>query len=107
MNAKAKEILVSVAFCLGGGLLAVNSISTSFAADMDSMNGEQVFVAAAGAERFAGNSNFCKALTGVQEVGTDGVSAEFSAALRDAIQANGGDVKRTFSMIRETCASVT
>ena len=101
MNAKAKDILVSVAFCLAGGLLAVNPISASFAAHTDSVNGEQV---SAGAERFAGNSNYCNAFTGSQNVGSDGVSAEFSAALGDAIQANGGDVKRTFSTIRAKCA---
>jgi hypothetical protein len=106
MGTQAKNILVSVAFCLGGGLLAVTSISTSFAANMDSTNVEQVFVVSTATERFAANSNYCKALMGVQEVGTDGVSAEFSAALGAAIQANGGDAKRTFSMIREKCGSV-
>ena len=51
MNAKAKEILVSVAFCLGGGLLAVNSISTSFAADSATMNGDPVFGARGGGRK--------------------------------------------------------
>jgi hypothetical protein len=105
MNAQAKNILVGLALSIGGGLLAVSSISTSFAADTESVSGEQVFALATPADRFASNSNYCKALMGVQEVGTDGVSAEFSAALGAAIQANGGDAKRTFTMIREKCAA--
>ena len=103
MNTQAKNILVSVAFCLGGGLLAVNAISTSFAANTDSMSSEPVFVRTVATDRFASTANFCKALTGAQEVGTDGVSAEFSAALSDAIQSNGGDAKRTFLSIPHKC----
>ena len=105
MNAQAKNILVGIALSIGGGLLAVNSISMSFAADTESVSGEQVFAIATPADRFASNTNYCKAFTGAQGVGTDGVSAEFSSALGVAIQANGGDAKRTFSMIREKCAT--
>ena len=105
MNAQAKNILVGIALSIGGGLLAVNSISMSFAADTESVGNEQVFAVATPADRFASNTNYCKAFTGAQGVGTDGVSAEFSSALGVAIQANGGDAKRTFSMIREKCAT--
>ena len=105
MNAQAKNILVGIAFSIGGGLLAVNSISMSFAADTESVSNEQLFALATPADRFASNTNYCKAFTGAQGVGTDGVSAEFSSALGVAIQANGGDAKRTFSMIREKCAT--
>jgi hypothetical protein len=92
MNAKAKKILVGVAFSIGAGLLAVNSFSTSFAVTTP-------------VDRFASNGNYCKAFTGAQGVGTDGVSADFSVALGTAIQANGGDAKRTFSMIRAKCTT--
>ena len=105
MNAQAKNILVGIALSISGGLLAVNSISMSFAADTESVGNEQVFAVATSADRFASNSNYCKAFSGAQGVGTDGVSAEFSSALGVAIQANGGDAKRTFSMIREKCAT--
>ena len=105
MNAQAKNILVGIALSISGGLLAVNSISMSFAADTESVGNEQVFAVATPADRFASNTNYCNAFTGAQGVGTDGVSAEFSSALGTAIQANGGDAKRTFSMIREKCAT--
>jgi cell division protein FtsX len=95
----------AIMLSIGGGLLTVSSISTSFAADTESVSGEQVFALATPADRFASNSNYCKALMGVQEVGTDGVNAEFSAALGAAIQANGGDAKRTYSMIRDKCTT--
>jgi hypothetical protein len=105
MNAQAKNILLGIALSIGGGLLAVNSIPMSFAADTESVSSEQLFALATPADRFASNTNYCKAFTGAQGVGTDGVSAEFSSALGVAIQANGGDAKRTFSMIREKCAT--
>jgi len=105
MNAQARNILVGIALSIGGGLLAVNSISISFAADTENVSGEQVFALATPADRFTSNSNYCKALMGVQEVGTDGVNAEFSVALGAAIQANGGDAKRTFAMIRDKCTA--
>jgi hypothetical protein len=103
MNAKAKNILVGIALSIGGGLLAVNLISTSFAAHTEDMGSEQLLALSTPADRFASNSNYCKALMAVQEVGTDGVNAEFSSALRAAIQVNDGDAKRTFTMIREKC----
>ena len=105
MNAQAKNILVGIAIGFGCGLLAVNSTSISFAADTESASSEPLVAAATLTNRFASNTNYCKAFTGAQGVGTDGVSAEFSSALGVAIQANGGDAKRTFSMIREKCTT--
>jgi hypothetical protein len=101
MNAKTKNILVGVAICMSGGLLAMYSISSTVKAD-----GKSDTPATAAADRFASNAHYCKAFNGAQGVGTDGVSAEFSAALSDAIHANNGDAKRTFTMIREKCSSV-
>ena len=106
MNAKAKNILVGAAICLGSGLLAVASISISSAANTDNVSSEQTVALNASADRFASNANFCKAFTGAKEVGSDGVSAEFSAAMGDAIHANGGNVKHTFSTIRAKCTSM-
>jgi hypothetical protein len=103
MNAQAKNILVGIALSIGGGLMAVNAIPVSLATE--NVSNEQVFALATPADRFASNSKYCKALMGVQEVGTDGVNAEFSAALGAAIQANGGDAKRTYSMIRDKCTT--
>jgi hypothetical protein len=101
MNAKTKNILVGVAICVSGGLLAMISISSTAKAD-----GKSVTAATAAADRFASNAHYCKAFNGAQGVGTDGVSADFSAALGEAIHANGGDAKRTFTMIREKCSTV-
>ena len=105
MNAQAKNILVGIAIGFGSGVLAVNTISISLAANTESASSEQFSAVAMPADRFASNTNYCNAFTGAQGVGTDGVSAEFSSALGTAIQANGGDAKRTFSMIREKCAT--
>jgi len=105
MKVKARHILVGVALSIGGGLLAVDAISMSFAADTANVSNQQVVALATPADGFTSDSKYCKALMGVQEVGTDGVNAEFSAALRAAIQANGGDAKRTFSMIRNKCTT--
>ena len=104
MNAQTRDILIAIAFGIGG-LLILNSTSFSFAAGTDTVSGEQVLALATPADRFTSNSNYCKALMGVQEVGTDGVNAEFSVALNAAIKANGGDAKRTFTMIREKCTT--
>jgi len=106
MKTKARNILVGIALCLSGGLLAMNSISTPPASDTEIAKDSNVLAASASVDRFASNTNYCKAFTGVQGVGMDGVSADYSVALNDAISANRGDIKRTFSMIREKCSAV-
>ena len=106
MKTKSRNILVGVALCLSGGLLAMNSISRSSPTDKVQANAGSIQDRSASVDRFASNTSYCKAFTGAQDVGTDGVSAEFSAALGDAIHANGDDVKSTFSRIREKCKVV-
>jgi hypothetical protein len=106
MIAKAREILPDIALCLTGGLLAMYSISISSAGDIEILKDNNFLAASASVDRFASNTNYCKAFTAAQGVGTDGVSADFSVALSDAIRANGGNIKRTFSMIREKCSVV-
>ena len=106
MNTQARNILVGIALCLSGGLLAMNSISNSSASDNERASVSNTQAASREVNRFASNTHYCKAFAGTQDVGTDGVSAEFSVALGDAIHANGDDVKLTFSMIREKCKTV-
>jgi len=106
MNTKARNILVGAALCLSGGLLAMNSVSTPSTGDTGIAKDSNVLGASVSVDRFASNTNYCKAFTGAQGVGMDGVSADYSVALNDAISANGGDIKRTFSMIREKCSAI-
>jgi hypothetical protein len=106
MNTNARNIVVGLVLGLSGGLLAMGSLSTSSGAATKTTVSGDIQTASASVERFAGNAAHCRAFSGAQGVGTDGVSAEFSAALSDAIRANGGDVKRTLSMIREKCKAV-
>jgi len=106
MNTQARNILVGIALCLSGGLLAMNSISTSSARDTETAKDSNIPAVPASVDRFASNTNYCKAFTGAQGVGADGVSVDYSVALNDAIGANGGDIKRTFSMIREKCSAI-
>jgi hypothetical protein len=106
MKKQARNIAVGIALCLGGGLLAVNSISKSSSDSTETARSKDMQMATASADRFANNSSYCKAFFASQGVGSDGVSADFSVALGDAIQANGGDVKRTFANISEKCKDV-
>jgi hypothetical protein len=100
MKTATKKIIGAMALVLSGGILAVGSISYADA------GGKQSSEAVASVARFSGTPNYCQAFLGTQNVGTDGVSADFSAALGESIQANGGDVQRTYSMIREKCSAV-
>jgi hypothetical protein len=106
MNTKARNIALGLVLSLSGGLLAMGSLAPSSGAAAKTSVGGDVQAASASVERFAGNAHHCRAFAGAQGVGTDGVSAEFSTALSDAIRANGGDLKRTLSMIRERCKAV-
>jgi hypothetical protein len=106
MNTQTKYILGGVASCLSGGLLAMNLISISPTAETAPVSSKQALTDTAPAIIFASHSTYCQAFLGIQGVGSVGVSAEYSAALNNAIKANGGDVKRTHSMIRETCLAV-
>lgn len=92
MKAVAKTMIVAGALFVSGGLLAMNYMSSA--------SNE---AAAASVDRFAGTSSYCQVFTGAQGTGRDGISAEYSAALGDAIHKNGDDAARTYAMIREKC----
>ena len=106
MKAQTKNILVALALCLSGGLVAMNSISVSSLGSTGAASSQDPEIAAASADRFASHSDYCQAFFAAHNVGSDGVSAEFSMALGDVIQANGGDVKRSFASIGEKCKAV-
>lgn len=92
MKTAAKTMIVAGALFVSGGLLAMNYMSSS-----------STEAAVASVDRFAGTSNYCQVFAGAQGAGRDGISADYSAALGNAIHNNGDDTARTYSMIREKC----
>jgi hypothetical protein len=105
MNAKTrKTMLVGVALCLSGALLAQTTPAISPATQTENAGNRNTAAATPPADRFTNNRNYCQVFLKAKNNGSDGVNADFTAALDDAIEANGGDVKNTFSMIREKCA---
>jgi hypothetical protein len=89
-------------------LLAVNSLSHAFNAHSgNNVNSEQALAAMTPTDRFASNSNYCKAFIAAQDVGADSASPEFAAALSAAVHSNGDNAMRTFSVIREKCHAAT
>lgn len=92
MKTAAKTLIVAGALFVSGGLLAMNYMSSASAE-----------AAGASVERFAGTTNYCQVFTGAQGTGRDGISADYSAALGEAIHKNGDDAARTYAMIREKC----
>ena len=105
MNSQAKDILISLASCMVGALLAVNSTSLGVTDKAGSVRGGQAATSARPIDRFTNDKNYCNVFLGVNESGSDGVSADFTAAMAAAIKANDGDVKGTFTMIREKCTT--
>jgi hypothetical protein len=103
INTPVKKILVGLTFCVGGVLLAMNSLSHAFSAKSDNVTSEQALAAMSPTDRFASNTNYCKAFIAAQDVGADSATPEFAAALSAAVHSNGDDATRTFSMLREKC----
>jgi hypothetical protein len=105
VNAKTrKTMLVGVALCLNGGLLAQTTPAVSSATRTESAGNQNTSAATKPADRFTNNKNYCEVFLNPKNAGPDDVNADFAAALDDAIEANGGDAEGTFSMIREKCA---
>jgi hypothetical protein len=103
MNAQVKDFLVGLTFCVGGTLLAVNPMSLANATDAENMNNVQVLANMTPTERFVSNVAYCKAFIAAQDIGADSATADFAAALNEAVHSNGDDATRTFSTIREKC----
>jgi hypothetical protein len=105
VKATTKKIIGALVLVVSGGLLVMTSVSISNV-DADSSGGKQSVDGKISVDRFSNTPHYCKAFSGTHGVGTDGVSADFSAALGDVIHANGDDAARTFAMIREKCKEV-
>jgi hypothetical protein len=105
MNSQAKDILISVVSCAVGALLAVISPSLGVTANAGSVSSGQASTSVKPIDRFTSDKNYCKVFLGAKESGPDGVTADFIAAVDDTIEANGDDVKGTFTMIRDKCAA--
>jgi hypothetical protein len=107
MNARTrKTLLVGVALCLSGGLLAQTTPAVSSATHTENAGSQTTAAATTPADRFTSNRNYCRVFLNPKDTDFDGDNTGFTAALDDAIEANGGDVKGTFSMIREKCAAL-
>jgi hypothetical protein len=102
MNAAAKHVMVLVVQCLSIGLLTVSSISCANADAVTNKRSDEVVMAL---DRFSRTPDFCKAFLGIQDVGTDGLSAEYAVALDSLIHANKDDVASTVSMLRKQCCA--
>jgi len=103
MSAQKKDLLLAVAICVSGALMAMATNSIAGDIDTATMRNQPALTGSVSVVQFAGTASNCAAFLGAQGVGADGVGLGYAVSLNGAITANGGDVKRTLSLIRQKC----